>query len=165
MLRNKYSFKKYSKKYSQYFQKELKQLRIVFGAKAHIEHIGSTSIPKLGGKGIVDVVVGVRTKDLERYIVPLEKADYIYRKCASSKERIFFRRDYQSLGKARRVHVHLVKYNSKDWKEMITFRDYLLSHPEEVKEYEQLKKEAAKKSKGDGTIYKRIKDQFISKIL
>jgi GrpB-like predicted nucleotidyltransferase (UPF0157 family) len=165
MLENKFSFKPYNSKYKIYFKKEQKQLQDTLGKNASIEHIGSTYISKLGGKGIVDVVVGMNNKNLEKYIIPLEKSNYVYRKCASKPGRIFFRKDYLFKGKVRRVHIHLVKYKSHEWNELILFREFLKNHPSNAKEYGALKKKAVHQSKGNGLIYKNIKGTYINKIL
>ena len=88
----------------------------------------------------------------------LEKASYEFREKASSRNRLFFRRDYHNNHRERRIHIHLVKFNGKDWKEMINFRNYLLNHPKAVEKYAKLKKEAVRKSKGEGRTYRKHKE-------
>lgn len=148
----KYVFNEYDKIYKKYFEEEKKKLQKLL-AKARIEHVGSTAVPGLGGKGIVDILVGVNE-------LTTELPGYEYRENASTAERLFFRKDYNG----RRVHVHLVRLNCRDWKEMIAFRDYLIQHQQAVKEYEKIKKEAVEKAKGDRVTYRKYKREFIERI-
>lgn len=159
----KYVFNEYEKEYKKYFQLEKNNLQKALEKNTKIEHVGSTAIPGLGGKGIIDVVVGIND-DLRRQVNVLENAGYEFREVASTPERLFFRKDYTSDNKVRRVHIHLVKFNGKDWNEMISFREYLLNHPEVVKKYAQIKKEAVEKAKGEGVIYREFKRKFIEEI-
>jgi len=161
---NKYVFNKYNDNYKKYFSKEKKNVKRVLGNRVFIEHVGSTAIPKLGGKGIVDIVVGIEDNHISEYCNILKKSGYEFRKIASTPKRLFFRKDYNYRGKVRRIHIHLVKVGSKDWTEMTFFRDYLLEHPQAVKDYAQIKKEAVKKAKGEGKVYKEFKKEFITSI-
>ncbi len=95
----------------------------------------------------------------------LEKAGYEFRKKASCPERLFFRVDYPYKNRKRRVHIHLTRFNSRDWKGMISFRDYLLKHPETIEQYAKIKKEGVKKALGDGEKYRKYKEKFIKSIL
>ncbi|MEK6969104.1 MAG: GrpB family protein [Nanoarchaeota archaeon] len=161
----KYVFRKYGPKYQSFFTSEKKKLVKVLGSLAKIEHVGSTAIPKLGGKGIIDIVVGVSKSKMPKSKQKLEKAGYEFRKTASTSERLFFRKDYLYQRKKRRVHLHLLKFSSQEWNNFIYFRDYLLNHPEAVKQYIKIKKDAVKKSLGDGKIYKKYKSKFIKNII
>ena len=161
----KYVFRKYNTEYLKFFKEEKKKLAKTLGPSAKIEQVGSTAIPHLGGKGILDIVVGVSKSKIMKAKKRLEKAGYEFREKASTPERLFFRRDYPYKNRKRRIHIHLTKFNSKDWKEMVGFRDYLLKHPEVVKEYSKIKKEAVKKALGDGEKYRKYKESFIQNVL
>ncbi|HCC67818.1 TPA: hypothetical protein DEP90_01220 [Patescibacteria group bacterium] len=160
----KYVFRKYSPKYRDFFVCEKEKLVRALGLTVKIEHVGSTAIPNLGGKGIIDIVVGISHSKLSEAKKILEKLDYIFSTTAGSPDRLFFKRDYPYRGRKRRVHIHLTKFNSKDWKEMIGFREYLLMHPEIVKQYARIKKNAVKEASGDGKRYKQFKDAFVENI-
>lgn len=160
----KYQFRKYNYQYRMFFLKEKRILMKWLNGKCSVEHVGSTSIPGLGGKGIVDVLVGVKSKNLHSFITPLEATGYEFREKASTPNRLFFRRDYEVAEETRRVHIHLTEFNGKDWNEMIAFRDYLLKHPEEVKKYAKIKKEAVKRAQGEGEIYREFKCSFMEEI-
>ena len=160
----KYIYRQYDKKYKDFFISEKKKITKALSKTAKIEHIGSTAIPGLGGKGILDIVVGVSKSNIIKAKKNLEKASYEFREKASCQERLFFRIDYPYKNKKRRVHIHLTKFNGQDWKEMVNFRDYLLKHPETVIQYIKIKKEAVKKAPGDGKKYRKHKENFIKNI-
>lgn len=161
----KYVFRKYSSEFVKLFEFEEKNIKKALGNIAKIEHIGSTAVKGLGGKGIIDIIVGVHQSDLDKAKTKLEKAGYEYRKVASVPGRIFIRKDYKSKTKTRRIHIHLVIKYSKEWSQIILFRDYLKRNPDDVRKYTELKKQAVKMAKGDGKTYRKIKERFIKEIL
>ncbi|MDD5181772.1 MAG: GrpB family protein [Candidatus Nanoarchaeia archaeon] len=161
----KYVFRKYNPEYRAFFTSEKKKIAKALGSTATIEHVGSTAIPNLGGKGILDVAVGVSKSKIVESKNKLEKEGYEFREKASYPERLFFRIDYPYKNRKRRIHIHLTKFNGQDWKEMIGFRDYLLKHPEAVEQYVKIKKEGVKKALGDGEKYRKHKEEFIQNIL
>jgi GrpB-like predicted nucleotidyltransferase (UPF0157 family) len=157
----KYSFKRYRKEYGVFFSEERLRLKKVLGTSAAIQHVGSTAIPGLGGKGILDIAIGIALDKIATSKEELLGGGYEFREKASTKERLFFRRDYPYGHSSRRVHIHLTKYGGRDWVEMIGFRDYLLQHPESVREYASVKKEASLIAHGDGEAYRELKESFI----
>ena len=161
----KYVFKKYSPEYQIFFATEKKKIAKTLGSAAKIEHIGSTAVHNLGGKGILDIVVGVSKSKIAEAKTKLCKTGYEFREKASYPERLFFRIDYPYKNRKRRVHIHLTKFNDQSWKEMIGFRDYLLKHPDVVEQYVEIKKEGVKKAFGDGEKYRKHKEKFIENIL
>jgi len=158
----KYLFREYDAAYQKFFNQEEGQLRQALGTPAHIEHVGSTAILGLGGKGVVDVLVGV--DNLENAKNLLERAGYEFRETASTSQRFFFRRDYLDENSTRRVHLHVTHYGSQDWQEMLAFRDWLRKYPEEVASYAELKRIGIEKAKGDGETYRKHKEEYIQTI-
>src|SRR3989344_5634917 len=75
----KYVFRKYTQKYLEFFSLEKKRIVNALGFTVKIEHVGSTVIAGLGGKGIVDIVVGVSKAKLQEAKKKLEKAGYEFR--------------------------------------------------------------------------------------
>jgi len=67
----KYSFNKYSRKYKQFFNREKIKLKKIF-PKAEIEHIGSTAVFGLGGKGIIDIAISVPKNQIQKAIKKLQ---------------------------------------------------------------------------------------------
>ncbi len=161
----KYVFRKYNPEYWAFFTSEKKKIAKALSSTAKIEHVGSTAIPDLGGKGILDIVVGVSKSKFAEAKKKLEKAGYEFREKASYPERLFFRIDYPYKNRKRRVHIHLTKFKGQDWKEMIGFRNYLLKHHDAVEQYVKIKKEGVKKALGNGEKYRKHKEKFIQNIL
>ncbi len=126
-----------------------------------INHIGSTAIPGICAKPIVDILVEVdAASDWQGLKVRLESAGYI---CMSeAPPRLSFNKGYTPHGYADRVfHVHVRKYGDN---EEIRFRDYLLSHPDAAKDYESLKLSLLPLYRNDRDGYTRAKTPFISRI-
>jgi len=155
----KYVFRKYKNSYSQLFEKEKKRLLRILG-NVKIEHIGSTSVPNLGGKGIVDILVGVNKNEIDKFYNKLTSSKYISMPNASDKSRFSFKKDY-GLFFRRRVHIHLTWTNSKTWKETLNFKKNLIKSKNLKEKYSNLKKEAVKIANGDGEIYRKLKKDFI----
>lgn len=128
-----------------------------------IQHVGSTAIPGVKAKPIIDIAIGVKSlKAGEKCIKPLEKLGYKYKQGAGIKGRHFFVKGSE---KNRTYYIHIEKINSQLWKNHILFRDYLRKHKEAVKEYNELKEKLAEKHKDDRDAYTIEKAIFIQKIL
>jgi len=161
----KYIFRKYNPEYRAFFISEKKRIVKALGSTVKIEHMGSTAISELGGKGILDIAVGVPKSKMAEAKKKLEKAGYEFCEKASYPERLFFRADYPYKNRKRRIHIHLTKFNGQDWKEIIGFRDYLRKHPDTAEQYVKIKKEGVKKALGNGEKYRKHKEKFIENIL
>lgn len=105
------------------------------GSEAAIEHVGSTAVPGLGAKPVIDVMVGLPALvEVERRIPALEAAGYEYVPAYEKQlpERRYFRNP--RLG-PRAFHVHCVVTGSEFWIRHLAFRDYLRDHPESAAAY------------------------------
>lgn len=163
---NKYVFKPYNTVFAQLFEKEKNRLTSCLTKDCLIEHIGSTAIDNLGGKGIIDIIVSTDRPNLLEISQEIQKAGYEYREVASTPTRLFFRIDLKDpIEGTRRHHLHLVINSSQDWKESLTFKDYLKNNPEEAKKYNELKRKAAEEVNQEGQIYKKIKEPFIKEVM
>ncbi len=87
---DKYIFRKHSKDYKVLFKKERKKLEKALGKSIIIEHIGSTSIHGLGGKGIIDILISGKKSKIKGISRTLQETDYEFRQKASTKYRLFF---------------------------------------------------------------------------
>lgn len=162
----KYVFKPYSKIFPQLFDAEKKRIAGIIGTTAIIEHVGSTAVPGLGGKGIIDIAIAVDKKDLEIISRQLRDLDYEYRPAFSSSDRLYFIAHLPDPEEeTRRYHVHLTYHENPEWKRFIGFRDYLKSHPGVSKEYAEIKREAAMDANHDGEKYRKFKESIIQKIV
>ena len=113
---------------------------------ADIEHIGSTAIPGISAKPVIDILVGVKTLEdfNHQHIKAIESLGYDYVKTYEID--LPFRRFFSKNDKnqTRTHHIHLVNYNSAWWQRHILFRDYLRQNNSAAKEYEALKIQLAK---------------------
>ena len=154
----KYSFYNYSKSYPKLFLYEKKKLmRILLEAK--IEHIGSTSVKNLGGKGIIDVMISVKKGGIKEAVKLMQKQGYILKHCFS-KDRKYLEKHY----KLRRVHLHITTHDHPEWKRVIAFRDYLRKNKDRAEEYAKVKKKAVEHAKGNAKKYKVYKKKFIDRL-
>ena len=161
----KYVFKPYNKKFPALFEKE--KGRITSHVESlTIEHVGSTAIPNLGGKGIIDIAIGVSEKEIDSVSKKLQSLGYEFRPIHSTPERLFFRIDLPDADEGiRRYHVHLMGLGNQEWKNLLSFRDYMKNHPEEAQKYSDLKKKAAEEVNEDGSKYRELKDPLFKEIL
>ena len=128
-----------------------------------IEHIGSTSVKKLASKPIIDILIGVRSDELDKYIDPIKNLGYTHIKeyeIEIPDRRFFF---FEKSNK-RIAHIHLVKQNSKWFKRHIAFRNELRSNEIIRKKYQSLKYSLSKKEWKDGNEYADAKTKFIRSI-
>jgi GrpB-like predicted nucleotidyltransferase (UPF0157 family) len=158
----KYTFRKYSEKFPVLFRKERAKLRKIL-PKAKIEHIGSSAVKGLGGKGIIDIILAVPKKDFEKTLPKLEREGYVYIAPEHQRERDrkYLQRIIKHRGDERRVHVHLTWENSKNWKTKIALRDYLRKHRDVAKKYAAIKKKGVKFARGEGAKYREFKHSFL----
>lgn len=127
-----------------------------------VNHIGSTAIPGIQAKPIIDILVEINPDtDWQRIAEAMEAAGYI---CMSvSETRMSFNKGYTPAGYADKVfhiHIHAVGDNDE-----ICFRDYLLTHPKTAKEYEALKLSLLLQYRNDRDGYTEAKSDFVRNII
>jgi GrpB-like predicted nucleotidyltransferase (UPF0157 family) len=151
----------YDPEWPRRYEEERGRIVAAFGGLiAAIEHVGSTAVPGLGGKPIIDIMIGVaRLEDGERCVGPMEGLGYEYRGEAGIPGRLFFRR-----GLPRTHQVHLVEHGSELWERHVLFRDFLRAHPEAAAEYADLKKELAVRFRTNRDAYSEAKTAFIRSV-
>jgi GrpB-like predicted nucleotidyltransferase (UPF0157 family) len=161
----KYIFKSYSKVFPELFEQEKKRILAHIKTGLKIEHVGSTAIPDLGGKGIIDIAIAVNKQDMDSISKQLQYLGYELKLPFSTKERLYFiiyLPDPEE--KTRRYHIHLTYPENIEWKEFLEFRDYLRNHPRELKEYAELKSLAVLKADNEGKLYRKFKEPMFEKI-
>ena len=131
------------------------------GATLAFEHTGSTSIPGMAAKPVLDILA-LRTTDAEREpaIRALEAAGYVYRGEQGIPDRDFFRR-----GDPRQYHIHLAHTESDFSRSHRAFRDYLRAHSGAAAEYAALKRELAAKYPFNREAYIEGKTAFVERIV
>lgn len=154
----------YDPEWPRRFDDERRLLAAVFaGTDARIEHVGSTAVPGLGAKPIIDILIGVPTlAEVERRIPALEAEGYDYAPEYETQlpDRRYFRKP-RVLPRA--FHLHCVVTGSDIWIRQRAFRDHLRAHPEAAAAYDALKRELTRRvSKQE---YTAAKGPFIESIL
>lgn len=155
----------YDPLWPQMFEKEKAALLAVLGKEVlAIEHIGSTSVPGLASKPIIDMVVAVKSFDqLDYFIDHLQKLGYEYMPDRMFKERKFFPKGSQD---NRTHHLNLViKNDPEQWDNMMLFRDYLRKNDAVRDQYSKLKQELADNHPNDRYNYTEGKNSFIQQVL
>ncbi|MBC8423811.1 GrpB family protein [bacterium] len=135
-----------------------------------IEHFGSTAVPGLSAKPIVDMLVEVTNLALTRERVPPILAsqgyDYFWRPTHGDDGPPFYpwfiKRDPQS--GARTHHIHMVEGGFTGHWDSLLFRDYLIEHPEVAGTYEDLKTRLAADLPQDRVAYTNAKTDFIVEV-
>lgn len=163
---SKYVFKPYDPIFSNLFKKEKERLSKYLTGNYQIEHVGSTAVPNLGGKGIIDIYIVAPKKDLDRISKEVLKSGYEFRPRVSPDQHVFHRIDLPDpIEGMRRYHIHISYPEAKDFKQAIAFRDYLKAHSEDVKKYASTKKKASLEANQDKDKYMAIKNPAIQEIL
>lgn len=127
-----------------------------------VNHIGSTAIPGIQAKPIIDILVEINPDaDWQLIREKMEAAGYI---CMSvSDSRMSFNKGYTPAGYADKVfHIHFHRAGDND---EIRFRDYLIAHPEVAKEYEILKLSLLPKYRNDRDGYTEAKTAFVRSVV
>lgn len=128
-----------------------------------IEHVGSTAVAGLGAKPIIDIMIAVSNlAEGEHCVGPLERLGYEYRGEAGIPGRLFFRKFTEGL---RTHHLYVVEQGSDYWELHLLFRDYLREHPEEARDYYDLKVRLAERFGADRLGYNEAKTEFIESAL
>jgi len=152
----------YCTEWPKHFSKVHDELHSVFSpVTVNIEHIGSTSVPGLAAKPVIDVLLGAHSlADIESKIKALEERDYTY---VSKYERELPMRRYfvKSPTGSLRVHLHAVVVGSRIWQEHLAFRSDALLRSE----YQSLKLRLAQQFAGDKSAYTTAKHPFIQSVL
>lgn len=130
-----------------------------------IEHFGSTAIPGLAAKPVIDLMVGVHSIEASKPIIPsLEALEYIYWRDDPRPGRMFFVKGMPPFGKRRTHHVHVVEAYGEFW-ERLLFRDYLRAHPKEAKRYEMLKRNLAERFQKNREGYTNGKSIYVEMVM
>jgi GrpB-like predicted nucleotidyltransferase (UPF0157 family) len=123
-----------------------------------IDHIGSTSVPGLAAKPIVDVLISVASfEPLDAYLIPLQGLGYVHRPDNPDLSKRYFREPPGT----RRTHIHV--YRAGGWPEQLAllFRDYMRAHDEDARRYAELKRRLAAQYQDDRGGYTDAKSPFI----
>ncbi len=126
-----------------------------------VEHVGSTAVPGLSAKPVIDILAGVPPRARrDAYIQALKEIGYEHLGSNGIRGRDYFRR-----GNPRSHHVHLVSWSGALWRDHLLFRDYLRTNATVMLEYEILKRQLAIAHANDRKRYLADKGPFIQAVL
>ncbi len=163
-IKREYSFCEYDKNWPHKFSQIKTFLAGVFGDKAiSINHIGSTSIPGMKAKPVIDVLVIVhKIQRLEEEIKVMSKAGYTWGENYIEPNSLIFFKTVS--GEKKIENIHVCEKGSPKTKQFIVMRDYLRSHPEKVKEYSDLKEKNANLFPTDYPTYRAAKAPYLEQL-
>lgn len=172
----------YSPEWPALFEEQATVIRAAIGhLHPQVDHIGSTAVPGLAAKPLIDILVGLRREeDLEMVAVPMQAAGYTYFKIYEPEMpyRRFFAKlqplsdrlppaiveqasDIDRSLFENKVHVHIIPGASPHWLRHIAFRDYLRTHEDVRDAYAELKRSIAQREFKDMLEYNDAKDAFV----
>lgn len=154
----------YKPAWTEEFNRERMKIEGVLAGKClQIGHIGSTAIPGMTAKPIIDIAALVGSFDLvdEDARAALSSIGYEYVPKPEFPGRRFFRRGSRGAGTH---HLHVYENGSVEWINQIAFRDYLRTHQEAHHEYAELKRRLSRET-ADRQVYTQAKEPFVRKIL
>lgn len=128
-----------------------------------VHHVGSTAVPGLAAKPVIDMVAGVRDlAEARAAFAPLREHSYGYEPHRPHAHH--FRKPAASTLELRTHHLHLTEPDSDLWRERLAFRDALRADPALVAEYQQLKQRLARQH-DDVAAYTADKRAFVARVL
>lgn len=147
------------------FAEEVGRIKEAVGpALVAVEHIGSTAVPDLSAKPVLDILVGVTSLEASRAAVPaLEALGYECRGENGIPSRLYFRKG--TMQHRHTHHLHMVELGHEQWAPMLAFRDALRAHPETARQYEHLKRELAVRFRNNRAAYTDGKANFVQKVV
>jgi GrpB-like predicted nucleotidyltransferase (UPF0157 family) len=153
----------YSSEWPRLFERERNRIMAACGEHLFtIEHVGSTSVPGLIAKPVLDIMPALRSAAAGEAIVgPMLGLGYEYRGEFGLPGRFLFvlRHEEQNV-----VHCHAWPGDHPQYRRHVAFRDYLRCHPDAAAEYAALKRKLAVEHAADRDAYTDAKDDFIRRI-
>lgn len=150
------------------FQAEKVQLVWLLASESlvAIEHFGSTSIPNLIAKPIIDILIEVPDIEIAKKRFPplLDKAGYKYWADNPKTDRMFFVKGMPPFGERRTHHIH-VEQAKEDVSDRLKLRDFLRNNAAKTQEYAELKKRLAERYADDREAYTEAKSTFVASIM
>ncbi len=150
----------YDSRWPSYYDQESAAIRAACGPElVRVDHVGSTSVPGLCAKPIIDLMGGIETfDDGFKLNEPLASLGYTaLGELGIPGRHLFSLRD----GEIRLVHFHVFVIESDDWRRHLAFRDYLRSNPQALADYVALKQALQNEHATDRDGYTDAKTEFI----
>jgi GrpB-like predicted nucleotidyltransferase (UPF0157 family) len=142
-------------------RRELRRIGHALGfVAARLEHVGSTAVPGLASKPILDLQLSVAAVEpRDAYVGPLERLGYLFVPAPEAPDYHFFARPPE---RPRSHHLHVCEAGSEHEHRHLAMRDYLRAHGDEAASYEALKRDVAARHPADRLAYIEGKDEFVT---
>jgi GrpB-like predicted nucleotidyltransferase (UPF0157 family) len=152
----------FCEQWSMLFHKEAEKIKEIFGEHClNIYHIGSTSIPGMHAKPVIDLLVEVKDiENVDEYNEQMAELGYE----AVGENGIPKRRYFRKGGDERTHHVHVFQTGSEHIVRHLAFKEYMIAHPDEAQAYSELKQTLARQFPTDIEAYIKGKDPFIKEV-
>lgn len=148
----------------QLYKKTENELQTILSCNTPINHVGSTAIPNMYGKNIIDILVGAKNEnEFNLYKEKITNLGFFPGKNNSNIYQFFASKETETC--ASDVHIHLSIIGTDRYNEFIILRDYLLKNKNEALAYSNLKKKLIGKGVIDRTNYRRQKSEYVSKLI
>lgn len=131
-----------------------------------MEHFGSTAIPGMLAKPVIDLLVAVRSVEeaRETAVGSMEALGYAFWADNPRRDRLFFVKGLPPAARQRTHHVHMTEMDGEMWRRLL-FRDYLRTHPEEAQRYAALKQRLATRHREDREAYTAAKARYVEEVM
>ena len=131
-----------------------------------IRHFGSTAIPGMPAKPVIDILIAVQSLKKARETFPsaLDHIGYNFWQDNPKQDRLFFVKGLSPRGKKRSHHVHVCEYESEMWGQL-GFCEFLKNNPAHAKEYASLKEKLALRYHDNREAYTEAKAEFITGVM
>ncbi len=147
------------------YKKIERELRKKIDKDIPIDHVGSTAIPDMIGKNIIDVLVGAKDQvQFQELAKILCEMGYFPSKNSRNEIYQFFASREEETGSGD-VHIHLVMLNTNRYNEFLILRNYLLNNKDEALAYANCKREIIKNITAERKEYRSIKSEYVTKLL
>ena len=141
------------------------ELKLALGENVHVDHVGSTAIPDMCGKNIIDVLVGARSgEEFDVFKQKIENMGYFASQNSKSEIYQFFASKQGETGSGD-THIHLVVMGTDRYEDFLTLRDYLLHNKKEAEDYMNHKKKLIELGVTDRKQYRATKSEYVSALI
>ncbi|MGN8646272.1 GrpB family protein [Gracilibacillus sp. HCP3S3_G5_1] len=156
------SISNFNPEWKNWYEEEIRSLKLIFDINVTFEHIGSTSVPGLPSKPIVDILVGI-PNSLEITLAQKKELEQIGYEClgtAGVPGRIYCRKRG-----IRSFNLAITRYRSNIWNDNILLRNYLRTHPDDANRYAKHKLEAYQQGYRKLLAYSDYKSDFVVQLI
>ena len=133
---------------------------------SQIHHVGSTAVPGLGGKNILDILISAKDSEhMNKLRDKLVAIGYFPSLNPSSRQDYIFLASRQEETGEGDIHIHLAVVDTETHDNFLIIRDYLRSRNDEADQYSKIKYQYAKQANYDRSAYKKLKAAYVDKLL